>query len=92
MATVAGSDTGKTLTAILGRRSARKPRPPRKQLAASGRDHGPVRQIEVIGARWDYVDNMGDVILVEGPLSVEKDFGAGYFYKAIIESAKVTTE
>ncbi|MBU8869963.1 MAG: hypothetical protein KOO60_03700 [Gemmatimonadales bacterium] len=35
---------------------------------------------------------VGDVILVEGPLSVKKDFGSGYFYEVIIEDAKVTLE
>ena len=34
----------------------------------------------------------GDVVLVEGPLSVNKDFGAGYRYNAIIEKASVTKE
>lgn len=34
----------------------------------------------------------GDVVLVEGPLSVNKDFGAGYKYAAIIENATVTVE
>ncbi len=34
----------------------------------------------------------GDLVVVEGPLSVNKDFGAGYKYDAIIEGAKVTKE
>jgi len=34
----------------------------------------------------------GDVVLVEGPLTVNKDFGAGYKYGAIIEGATVTKE
>ena len=34
----------------------------------------------------------GDVVLVEGPLSVNKDIGAGYKYPAIIEKATVTKE
>lgn len=34
----------------------------------------------------------GDLVLIEGPLSVNKDFGAGYKYDAIIEGAKVTVE
>ena len=34
----------------------------------------------------------GDLVLVEGPLSVDKDFGAGYKYHVIIESAKVTKQ
>ena len=32
----------------------------------------------------------GDMVVVEGPLSVNKDFGAGYKYAAIIENATVT--
>ncbi len=35
---------------------------------------------------------VGDVVLVEGPLSVDKDFGAGYRYAVIVENAKVTVE
>jgi len=34
----------------------------------------------------------GDVVLVEGPLSVDRDFGAGYHYAVIIEGATVTKE
>lgn len=34
----------------------------------------------------------GDLVLVEGSLTVNKDFGAGYKYDAIIEDAKVTKE
>jgi hypothetical protein len=34
----------------------------------------------------------GDLVVVEGPLSVNKDFGAGYKYDAIIEGATVTKE
>jgi len=36
--------------------------------------------------------NKGDLVLVEGILSVNKDFGAGYVYPAIIEKARVTKE
>ncbi len=35
---------------------------------------------------------VGDTVVVEGPLSVDKDFGAGYRYPVIIEDAKVTVE
>lgn len=35
---------------------------------------------------------VGDLILVQGPLSVDKDFGAGYRYSVIIEGAEVTKE
>lgn len=31
----------------------------------------------------------GDVVVVEGPLSVDKDFGAGYKYHVIVEGASV---
>ncbi len=34
----------------------------------------------------------GDMVTVEGNLTVNKDFGAGYKYDAIIEDAKVTKE
>jgi len=34
----------------------------------------------------------GDVVLVDGTLATNKDFGAGYFYKAIIEDATVIKE
>ena len=34
----------------------------------------------------------GDLVLVEGTLSVNRDFGAGYQYPAIIEKATVTRE
>ena len=34
----------------------------------------------------------GDLVVVEGALTVDKDFGAGYVYDAIIEKAKVTKE
>lgn len=35
---------------------------------------------------------VGDVVLITGPLSVDKDFGAGYRYDVIVEDAKVTKE
>jgi hypothetical protein len=35
---------------------------------------------------------VGDVVLAEGTLAVDKDFGAGYKYTAIIEKANVTKE
>ena len=35
---------------------------------------------------------VGDVVLVEGPLSVDRDFGAGYRYPVIIEGAEITVE
>ncbi len=34
----------------------------------------------------------GELITAEGALTVNKDFGAGYFYKAIIEKAAITRE
>jgi predicted heme/steroid binding protein len=33
---------------------------------------------------------IGDVVTVKGTLYKDKDFGAGYFYKAIIEEGKVS--
>jgi hypothetical protein len=40
----------------------------------------------------DTIVAKGDQVLVEGVLSVNKDFGAGYVYPAIIEKATVTKE
>jgi len=34
----------------------------------------------------------GDLVMVEGILSVNKDFGMGYVYPAIIEKAMVAKE
>lgn len=35
---------------------------------------------------------VGDVVLVDGPLSVDRDFGAGYRYPVIVENATVVVE
>lgn len=35
---------------------------------------------------------VGDLVLITGPLSVNKDFGAGYEYDVIVEDASVTVE
>jgi hypothetical protein len=35
---------------------------------------------------------VGDTVIVEGTLVLDKDFGAGYFYKVLIENAKVVIE
>ena len=35
---------------------------------------------------------IGDVVTATGTLGIDRDFGAGYTYKAIIESATVTTQ
>ena len=35
---------------------------------------------------------VGDVIIAEGQLSTDKDFGAGYFYAVVLENAKVTKQ
>ena len=32
---------------------------------------------------------VGDVITIEGKVALDKDFGAGYFYKVIVEDASV---
>ncbi len=40
----------------------------------------------------DTIVNNGDLVMVEGVLSVNKDFGAGYVYPAIIEKATVSKE
>lgn len=37
----------------------------------------------------DEVAEVGDVIVVEGTVTLEKDFGAGYFYELIMENGKI---
>jgi hypothetical protein len=37
----------------------------------------------------DAMVEMGDVITVEGKVTLDKDFGAGYFYEVIVENATV---
>ena len=37
----------------------------------------------------DQDTKVGDIIVAEGTLSVDKDFGAGYFFPVIIENAKI---
>ena len=34
--------------------------------------------------------NVGDIITIEGIITLDKDFGAGYFYNIIMENGKVT--
>ncbi len=36
--------------------------------------------------------NVGDVVVVEGPLTLDKDLGFGYFYAAILEKPTVVVE
>jgi hypothetical protein len=40
----------------------------------------------------DQTCKVGDVVVIEGTVTVDKDFGAGYFYDVIIEQATVTVE
>jgi hypothetical protein len=35
---------------------------------------------------------VGDIVVVEGKVTLDKDFGAGYKYKLLLEEAKVTVE
>ena len=35
---------------------------------------------------------VGDVVTVKGVLTTEKDFGAGYAYKAIVEKAQLSAK
>ena len=35
---------------------------------------------------------VGDTIVIEGTVALDKDFGAGYFYDIIIENAKITVD
>jgi len=37
----------------------------------------------------DQDTKVGDIIVAEGTLSVDKDFGAGYFFPVIVENAKI---
>jgi len=38
------------------------------------------------------VVKVGDLVLVHGVVSVDRDFGFGYSYEVIIEDAEVTVE
>ena len=38
------------------------------------------------------VAKAGDTVLIEGKVGIDKDFGAGYKYKVLVEDAKVTVE
>ncbi len=38
------------------------------------------------------IAKVGDVVLVNGVVSVDRDFGFGYSYEVILEDAKVTVE
>lgn len=40
----------------------------------------------------DSYGKVGDTVIVTGPLSVDKDFGSGYFYHVIIEGATVVKD
>jgi hypothetical protein len=35
---------------------------------------------------------VGDVVVVEGKIAIDKDFGAGYFFPVLIEDAKITRD
>ena len=61
--------------------------------AIAGRAERPMAQLDAdLTVTTSAVVAMGDMIIVEGPLTVNKDFGAGYKYDAIIEGAKVIKE
>lgn len=40
----------------------------------------------------DETAKVGDIIVAEGKLAIDKDFGAGYFYLVLVEEAKIITE
>jgi hypothetical protein len=40
----------------------------------------------------DQPTKVGETIIIEGTVAVDKDFGAGYFYEVIVENAKITVE
>ena len=37
----------------------------------------------------DFAD-VGDIIICEGTLTLDKDFGAGYYYSVVLEKSKVS--
>lgn len=43
-----------------------------------------------ITATSDQSVKIGETIIIEGTVAVNKDFGSGYFYEVIIEGAKIT--
>lgn len=45
-----------------------------------------------VTATSDKATKVGDTVIIEGTVTVDKDFGAGYFYDVIIENATVTVE
>ena len=40
----------------------------------------------------DETVKVGDIIVAEGKLAIDKDFGAGYFYPVVVEEAKIINE
>ena len=40
----------------------------------------------------DETVKVGDIIVAEGKLAIDKDFGAGYFYAVLVEEAKIIIE
>ncbi len=40
----------------------------------------------------DETAKVGDIIIAEGKVAIDKDFGAGYFYPVLVEEAKIITE
>ena len=40
----------------------------------------------------DQSAKVGDTIIIEGQVAVDKDFGAGYFYEVIVENASIVIE
>ncbi|MCK4494294.1 MAG: hypothetical protein KAU26_09570 [Methylococcales bacterium] len=63
---------------------------------------------DIMGSNWLHVQDssstkdltvttkakvaVGDIVIIEGKLSVNKDFGHGYVYPVIVEDAKITKE
>ncbi|MBE0662905.1 MAG: SH3-like domain-containing protein [Bacteroidales bacterium] len=52
-----------------------------------GSDHN--GNFDLTATTADFV-NVGDQVIVEGKLTLDKDFGSGYFYSLIIEEARVS--
>lgn len=54
-----------------------------------GTDHNGEFDLTVTSAQEAKVD---DIVVIEGTVSLNKDFGAGYVYKIIVENATITNE
>ena len=49
---------------------------------------GSVNDYDLVVTSADEV-KVGDIIIVKGPVTIDKDFGAGYFFPVVIEDARI---